>query len=705
MLSRAVKFLIQFLALAITLAVLAWLLPAFTIRNFWSAIAGAAVLLLLSTFLRPLLVRLTMPLNAITMGAFSLLISIFIVWLTAWILPGVEIRGILAPLVIVVVLTLVNTFTESILFSKEDRQLREYNRIKRFSRKIQNKGDVTKPGLIILEIDGLSEPVLHKAIEDGYMPHFAEWLKSGKYKAVRWDSGLPSQTSAMQAGILHGTHRNIPAFRYFDKEKQRLFVSGSGKDAGEMIGPLLNGQGILSNDGFSVNNWAFGDAPAVVMTFTTMSSKELGASAQADNLYSYFADVRNLPRTIGAAIHEIWVEWREARYQRKNANRPLIHRGGIYFFMRAGTNAFLPDLSRSLIVTKMFEGVSAVYSTFLAYDEVAHHSGCLDRDVWPVLTQIDEQFAWIVDAAKQTERPYEFVFLSDHGQSPGITFKQRYGFGLKDLVNSLLTPEYQAVITSGGDSGVGNVNMMLTSIIQSEGLLARPVRALVKGHTVAGVVDMTTDEEQKLDPKVDAKTVVCASGNLALIYFANQPGRLTLERIAELFPGFIEGIVAHEGVGFVLVRSEQKGGVVIGKNGIYYLDTDTIEGENPLQNFEPTAARHLKELDSYDNVGDIVANSFFDPKTGEVAPFEELNGTHGGLGGWQNRPFLMYPSFLEPEGGMQEIVGAPGVYKYLRQWVVQLQQPETPPAAIPAAQPGTQDGEQPAAQSPTAQPA
>src|SRR5262245_17378519 len=106
MLSRAVKFLIQFLALAVTLAVLAWLLPAFTIRNFWSAIAGTIVLLLLTTFLRPLLVRLTMPLNAVTMGAFSLVISIVIIWLTAWILPGIEIHGILAPLVIVVVLTL-----------------------------------------------------------------------------------------------------------------------------------------------------------------------------------------------------------------------------------------------------------------------------------------------------------------------------------------------------------------------------------------------------------------------------------------------------------------------------------------------------------------------------------------------------------------------------------------------------------------------
>src|SRR5205814_342258 len=169
-------------------------------------------------------------------------------------------------------------------------------------------------------------------------------------------------------------------------------------------------------------------------------------------------------------------------------------------------------------------------------------------------------------------------------------------------------------------------------------------RALLRDHTHGGVVDVTMPEEQELPPKVDAKTVVCASGNLALIYFANQPGRLSLERMDELFPGFVEGIVAHEGVGFVLVHSETRGGLVIGKKGIYYLDTDTVEGENPLANFlelEPRAAQHLRQLDTYDTIGDVMANSFYDPKTGEVAPFEELNGTHGGLGGWQNCPFLM----------------------------------------------------------------
>ena len=43
------------------------------------------------------------------------------------------------------------------------------------------------------------------------------------------DCGLPWQTSACQAGIMFGDNHDIPAFRWYDKDEQKLLVSG--KDA------------------------------------------------------------------------------------------------------------------------------------------------------------------------------------------------------------------------------------------------------------------------------------------------------------------------------------------------------------------------------------------------------------------------------------------------------------------------------------------
>src|SRR4029453_8944494 len=102
----------------------------------------------------------------------------------------------------------------------------------------------------------------------------------------------------MQAGILHGSHRDIPAFRWYDKKLKKLLVSGTGKDAAVMIQPVLNGKGILEGNGLSLNNWAYGDAPAAVMTFSTMTSRDRGSAQQADNMYAFFANPNNLPTAI-----------------------------------------------------------------------------------------------------------------------------------------------------------------------------------------------------------------------------------------------------------------------------------------------------------------------------------------------------------------------------------------------------------------------
>ena len=63
-------------------------------------------------------------------------------------------------------------------------------------------------------------------------------------------------------------------------------------------------------------------------------------------------------------------------------------------------------------------------------------------------------------------------------------------------------------------------------------------------------------------------------------------------------------------------------------------------------------------------------NGFVDPETGEGAAFEELVGFHGGLGGPQAQPFILYPAELPVPD--EPIVGAAAVYKLLKGWVQSL---------------------------------
>jgi uncharacterized membrane protein YvlD (DUF360 family) len=669
------RLLVSLVVYGLVIAFLQWLLPGFQRAPLATNIAALLILTLLNTFLRPVLVRLTLIVNVFTFGLFTLVLNGLMLLLVQLFLPRFQVGGLLDAIIITFVLTIVGVMLEGVLYNEEDRELREYNRIKRLVRKNANTVKDTRPGLILLEIDGLSEPVMRRAIEAGHMPHIASWIESGKYTLVGWASGLPAQTSAMQAGILHGSHRDIPAFRWYDKNLKRLLVSGTPKDAAVMIKAVEDGGGLLRDNGFSLNNWAYGDARSVVLTMSTMSEAGQGLKVQANDMYTFFASADTLPVVLVGMVKDLILEYRQARYQRKHDVLPRVHRGGVYPLMRVATTVLLPTLSRYLVISKMFEGVSAAYTTFVNYDEVAHHAGVERPDALLVLEDLDKTMSWIAHAASRAGRPYEIVLLSDHGQSQGTTFKQRYGMGLDDLVKSLLQDAQHVVAAIGaGDTGVPSVNAFLTTAAQGDHLLARPVRAMLAPRTRDGFVDMTGQTQAAEEVTENAQTVVCASGNLGLISFTELPGRVTLEQMNTAFPGFLEGLVAHEGVGFVLVRSEEKGGVVIGKQGIYCLDNDSWEGENPVTVFGPHAAEALKELDSYSNVPDVVVNSFCIPETGEVAAFEELVGSHGGLGGPQNRPFLLYPTHLQPEG-LPELVGTTSIYKVLRGWLDKLQPP------------------------------
>ena len=65
---------------------------------------------------------------------------------------------------------------------------------------------------------------------------------------------------------------------------------------------------------------------------------------------------------------------------------------------------------------------------------------------------------------------------------------------------------------------------------------------------------------------------------------------------------------AAAGVGFVVVRSEADGNIVLGKEGAYYLDKGEIQGDNPLANFSPNAPELIKRQSHYQNAPDILVS-------------------------------------------------------------------------------------------------
>jgi len=182
------------------------------------------------------------------------------------------------------------------------------------------------------------------------------------------------------------------------------------------------------------------------------------------------------------------------------------------------------------------------------------------------------------------------------------------------------------------------------------------------------------DRAKAKGSKKSNDVIVLASGNLGLVYFTQWKKRMTHEEIMRFFPNMIPGLVNHNGVGFVLVQSEQYGPLVISANGQYHLTNGTVNGEDPLRDMGPRAATHLRRSSGFKFAPDILVNSIYDAKDDQVAAFEELVGSHGGLGGNQSKPFLMAPSEWELDG---EIIGAENLHRIFKHQLEKLWAPFT----------------------------
>jgi hypothetical protein len=147
--------------------------------------------------------------------------------------------------------------------------------------------------------------------------------------------------------------------------------------------------------------------------------------------------------------------------------------------------------------------------------------------------------------------------------------------------------------------------------------------------------------------------------------------RLTLEEIEERHPRLLPALREHPHIGWILVHSSEDGPLALGSTGTRYLADGRVEGDDPLAHFSPTAPAHLLRTDSFPHVADLMIGSFYDPDLDEGCAFEELISFHGGLGGPQTRPFVLYPDALP--GPQAPLVGAASVHGLLRGWRQSLQ--------------------------------
>ena len=118
-----------------------------------------------------------------------------------------------------------------------------------------------------------------------------------------------------------------------------------------------------------------------------------------------------------------------------------------------------------------------------------------------------------------------------------------------------------------GDEGRMFMGAGMTEASGASGLAAKGLRRATKGKKVDDAVMLGKEERRQERDTALPEVVVMASGNLGLISFPREPGRVSLERIGELYPALVPTLCTHPGIGFLLVRSAARGAVVMGPHG------------------------------------------------------------------------------------------------------------------------------------------
>ncbi|MEW2155027.1 phage holin family protein [Streptomyces sp. NPDC007189] len=675
---------------------------------------GAGAFGVLSAVVWPLLVRLLLLVPALVLGLLVFFLNGSLLLLALRINPSGH--GEAAPetaVIVAAVMSAVASATGAALAVRDDEAYRR--RLHRLAarRRRSDPPCPSTPGLVFVQLDGVGHDVLLDAVRKGLMPTVARWLSTGDgvrstgdgirstgdrsngdgirptgelrtvdgiqsaddlpnvdgirstgdsppptHRLTPWRTDWSSQTGASQLGILHGSTFDVPAFRWYEKDRGEVMVCNRPTSAAELQRRAIlrtGSGGLLTVDGASRGNLFSGGAGEQALVLSIAARRRGRENRSRAGYFAYFSDPANAVRTALSFVAEVAREIGQSVRARIRGQRPRVSRGGLYPLVRAFATVVERDVVVAAVMGDMLAGRTAVYADLVAYDEVAHHSGPCSRDAGKVLQRLDRCLALLERVAEHAPRPYRVVVLSDHGQSPGETFRSRYGLTLADLVRAgcgLHVPR-RAERTRSGAEARAAVRAALRRPVEEKGEQQRPARR--------------------------SEPIVLASGNLGLVSFPDVPHRMTKEEIDARHPALLTTLANHPGVGFVLVASEEHDGVVLGPHGAEIPLAKLDDQPGPLARFGPGAADAVRRTHSFPHTADIMVNSAFDPADGEVLAFEEQIGLHGGLGGAQSQPFLLSPLELSaPAAGEAELTGAERVHRVLRRWLDELNGHQVP---------------------------
>ena len=409
--------------------------------------------------------------------------------------------------------------------------------------------------------------------------------------------------------------------------------------------------GILRG-GTSIGNIFCGGATRSIITVAHLYKTETGQKNLRDILALILLNPWATAKVIFSSTLEFCVELYESFLDivkgflyNKHFNWPFILP---YFpFFRTFINATVREISTETALLEMQRNVPYIYLTYGGYDWISHYRGPDSLSAFTLLKGIDADISRLYKTA--SKKDYDLYVLSDHGQVPAIPFDRLYYERFEDFVERMsLLP------TKGFHSNQDERNSRMKYVYYKLHYyyehMSFPLRVGI--HALLKYMGRQLRKERK-DPSIDWKNkkqiLMLYSSSLVQLYFTDSSHRCELGEIEKKYPGFVEKLVGHPGVGFVIGK-EGKDIVILHARGKVILSGKevTFIGERFLQVYgdERKLVKQIRYFADLRYSGDLILNGAFDGK--RIIAFEHFHfGSHDSIGGKQCDAFFISREKIE----------------------------------------------------------
>ncbi|RYD26085.1 MAG: oxidoreductase, partial [Verrucomicrobiaceae bacterium] len=297
------------------------------------------------------------------------------------------------------------------------------------------RGEASEPGLVMIQIDGLSRMQFENALESGRLPFLRKLIRRKHFTLETFYSGVPSTTPAVQGELFFGVRAAVPAFQFLRRSAGRDFRMYEAESAMEIEeGLLARCDSPLLKDGHAYSN--IYRAGAAV---TRYCSRDLAAQEMFKRLHPLkmvllgLIYLPKLLRMTGLALIEIFIAFVDAvrgLYEREGLFRELA-----FVPARVAVCVVLREAIRFRVLLDIERGVRVIQANFLGYDEQAHRRGPGSAFAHWSLKAIDSAVRDIYKAAHDSRfRDYELIVYSDHGQETSIPYPRAHGRELDEAL-------------------------------------------------------------------------------------------------------------------------------------------------------------------------------------------------------------------------------------------------------------------------------